>query len=247
MLTPFTSLNKPIGELLGSFFCCNCVLCGTSLRQNFALCEFCRNELPKIESYCTKCCSEVESQSLQNTICVKCLRNPPAFRHCRALFRYQPPINSLLRAYKFGEGFAEGRILSLLLARDFQQHYATSKIPDILIPVPLHRNRLRQRGFNQAVEIARTISGLCNIPVSLNQVIKNRDTAPQSELSKAARYRNLRNAFALNSRSGFKSVESAAIIDDIVTTTTTVSSLAGLLRAAGIQSIDVGYLPARLL
>jgi ComF family protein len=213
------------------------------LRHNFPLCGNCRNELPKIDNYCTKCCSEldvkVEAPTQENANCAQCLKNPLPFRHCRALFRYQPPVSNLLRSYKFDEGFAEGRVLSLLLAKEFQRHYSMSNLPDILIPVPLHRNRLRKRGFNQAAEIAKTISGECGVPVSLNHVIKSIDTVPQSELSKLARHKNLRNVFSVSSGTDFQAVKSAAIIDDVVTTTTTVASVAKALQSAGIKTIDV--------
>jgi len=108
--------------------------------------------------------------------------------------------------------------------------------PEALVPVPLHRARLRERGFNQAVEIARPLAARLGIELDLNCCERVRNTAEQTRLDAAQRSRNLRDAFRVVRQVPYRHV---AIVDDVLTTGSTVASLAGTLRAAGVEEIEV--------
>ena len=130
--------------------------------------------------------------------------------------------------------------MSKVLARDFKHYYANRQKPQLLIPVPLHRNRLRVRGFNQSVEIGRVISSQCHIPLAPAAIEKVRDTTPQTELNSAqARKTNLRNAFAVTDEALLSELALVAVLDDVVTTMATVAAVTKLLHQHGVGGVDV--------
>ncbi len=108
--------------------------------------------------------------------------------------------------------------------------------PELLIPVPLHKHRYRQRQFNQATEIARPISQQLGIPLNLNACVRVRDTKPQFDLPAKQRKKNLRKAFAMKNAIH---ADHVAIIDDVVTTGNTVNEFAKLVRRSGVGKIDI--------
>ena len=108
--------------------------------------------------------------------------------------------------------------------------------PELLIPIPLHNQRYRQRRFNQATEIARPISRLLGIPLNLNACVRIRDTTPQFDLPAKLRKKNLRKAFAMKKAICANHI---AIIDDVVTTGNTVNELAKVVRRSGVERIDI--------
>jgi len=109
-------------------------------------------------------------------------------------------------------------------------------VPEALVPVPLHRARLRERGFNQAVEIARPLAARLGIELDLNSCERVRNTAEQTRLDAVQRLRNLKGAFRVVRDVPYRRV---AIVDDVLTTGSTVASLAGSLRATGVEEIEV--------
>jgi ComF family protein len=110
------------------------------------------------------------------------------------------------------------------------------QLPQLLIPVPLHRKRLQERGFNQAVELARPLSRQLDIPLDFSSCRRVRDTRSQSELHVRERQRNVRGAFKL---SGKIEADHVALLDDVVTTGSTVTALAKVLRRTGVGRVDV--------
>ena len=108
--------------------------------------------------------------------------------------------------------------------------------PKLLISIPLHIHRYRQRRFNQATEIARPISRQLGIPLNLNACVRVRNTTPQFDLPAKQRKKNLRKAFEMKNAI---SADHVAIIDDVVTTGTTVNEVAKLMRQSGVRKIDI--------
>lgn len=149
-----------------------------------------------------------------------------------ALFRYQPPISQWMMRYKFQGDLSFSRFF----AHSFiEKMSALKKRPDLLLPVPLYPKRLRERGFNQALEIAKPIAKHFSIPLEAHACIKIKHTPPQSTLSRAARLKNLKNTFALSKTLDAQHV---AIIDDVITTGSTITQIANLLRTCGIKTIS---------
>jgi ComF family protein len=182
------------------------------------LCNACAGELPWIEQG------------------GNCLQNPLGYDFSLALFHYQNPIDQLISGLKFQGKLIYARILGELLAKKVLEVYRSQEKPRCIVPVPLHRRRLRERGFNQALEIARPLLRKLAIPVVLDACQRVRYTEAQSLISGDKRRENVKNAFAVSSRFHFSHV---AIVDDVVTTSNTVSELCRVLRGAGVKRIDV--------
>jgi len=148
---------------------------------------------------------------------------------------YAAPVRELVHQLKFKGNRAVAPILGRLLAERLA--FAGSESPDIVLPVPLHKARLRERGFNQAVEIARVIARTRNVPLALQAAFRVRQTEPQSRLQGVpARRANLRGAFRVD---GIVRGLHVAILDDVVTTGATVGELSRELLRAGARRVDV--------
>lgn len=234
-----TQLTHGISEALSICLPTHCVLCSNSLQQAISLCQRCQSELPWLGQCCQCCAIPLPVDGPSNITCGACLIRPPPFHSCRVLFRYQHPICNLLTGYKFKEKFAQGKILGQLLSDRFESYYANRTPPQLLIPVPLHPRKLKQRGFNQSHELAKLIAAQCGLPIDCKAIIKSIDTPAQSELKAAQRRQNLHQAFTLARPSRLQGIKHAAIIDDVITTTTTVSTLSRLLLKGGVEQIDI--------
>ncbi len=215
-----------------------CVLCGACpTRAGFGLCAACLDELPFLGRACGRCATPLGS----GEICGKCQRRPPPFEHLSAVFQYAEPVSSLIQALKFHGGLSHARLLGELMAAYLE---AGAPMPRLLLPVPLHRRRLRERGYNQALELARPIARRLGIPLDYRCCLRVAATAMQSQLSVKARRGNVRNAFRVTPRPGFEHV---AVIDDVLTTGHTVMELVRCLKAAGAGRVDVWVCARALL
>lgn len=154
--------------------------------------------------------------------------------------RYEHPVDEMIRQLKYHGVIANSRVLGTLLAEVARQRAST--LPAMLIPVPLHARRWRERGFNQADAIARHAGRTLGIPVMRHAVQRLRDTPSQTALDVAERHRNVRGAFALrNSRqlSRLTRAGHVALVDDVITTGSTLSELRAVLLNAGVERVDL--------
>lgn len=169
--------------------------------------------------------------------CERCRSSPPPFNRLCALFSYQPPIIRLIGSLKFGQQLYPATLFSKLLAEAINQcWYKTEHLPQVIIPVPLHSKRQRQRGYNQAAELSKALAKHLDLPLGLDLCSRIRNTAPQARLSKETRRRNLSSAFAVHMTENYKHV---ALVDDVVTTGSTVRALSLALRTSGVEFIDL--------
>jgi ComF family protein len=211
--------------------CCNFYSHNASLD----LCDSCKKHLPWLNLRCDSCGLVLDSS--QRRRCDTCRSQPPGFDSLFALFEYAPPLTKLINQLKFSKKLNLGNLLGTLLAEAAtQQWYLKKSLPEVIIPVPLHEKRLRQRGYNQALEISRPVSKLLQIPIDTDFCKRIKYTRQQTRLDKAQRINNLDHAFIINSPINYKYV---AIIDDVVTTGSTVRALSIALRAAGVETIDI--------
>ena len=165
--------------------------------------------------------------------CGACQKHPPPYQSLQAAFRYEEPVRHLVQALKFGSRHAHARVLGVLLA----EHILTAGTrPEVILPVPLSGPRYRARGFNQSLEIARSVARQTGIPLDLAACRRIRTTDAQARLSADERRRNIRDAFATPAVLPYRHV---ALLDDVVTTGATVGELAKTLRRSGVQRIDV--------
>jgi ComF family protein len=151
-----------------------------------------------------------------------------------AALRYAAPVDRLIVALKYRRRLDTARALGELL---LSKLITIEDRPDVILPVPLHTSRLRERGYNQAQEIARVIAHRLQLPLVTNAVRRTRATATQTTLPRTQRARNVRNAFAMltNELDG----KHVAIVDDVMTSGHTIDALAKVLRRAGVNEISV--------
>jgi ComF family protein len=165
-------------------------------------------------------------------VCGECLHRPPPLDAACAAFVYGFPVDRLLPRLKFHGDLAAGRLLSAAMAAAC----AGMPRPEALLPLPLARARLRRRGYDQALELARPLARAFGIPLLDGVLVRRRDTAPQSTLDAAARRRNLRGAFAVPAGAGLPA--HLALVDDVMTTGATLHAAARALRRAGVARVD---------
>ena len=150
-----------------------------------------------------------------------------------APFRYESTLDRHIQTMKFRPSRPMGRALGLLLVQSLENRGLIGDV-DALVPVPLHRRRLVERGFNQAFEIARPVAAASGLPLLIRGVHRRANTRPQSLLAAHERYRNLRGAFTV--RRNLKDLN-VAIVDDVITTGATANALAASLRDAGAGEV----------
>ena len=207
-----------------------CLLCGAAGAQDIDLCADCAAELPRNHSCCARCALPLATPA---ALCGECQRHTPPWDAAWAPFRYGWPLDRLESRYKFGADLAAGRVLSTL----WQREPCPTALPQCLLTVPLHRRRLRQRGYNQALELARPLADALGVPLRHEVLQRTRSTEAQTELDAISRRRNVRGAFAL--RPGIKLPTHVAVLDDVMTTGATLAECARVLKLEGVGRVDV--------
>lgn len=208
-----------------------CQLCGADSTGE-TLCTPCVADLPWLSRMCCIVCA---IPLTSGTICGACLDHPPRFDRVEAVFRYDYPLDALIHAYKYGGKLALARFLGAALAR------RVTRDVDVIVPMPLARGRLAERGFNQALEIARVVAAETRIAVLANGCRKVADTPPQAALPWSKRAKNVRRAFVCDADLDGMRV---AVLDDVLTTGATLNELSRVLRRAGASSVR-GWIVAR--
>lgn len=209
-----------------------CVLCQNPGHANLDICQSCYQSLPFIQHACTQCALPLEVETKTDSLCGHCLKHPPAYDHSLSLLRYENKVVQLVTRYKFHNSLSYSRLLAELLL----DKLINAAKPDCMIAVPLHKNRLYRRGFNQSHELGKIISKRLKIPLVNEVVHRIRETEQQAGLNAKQRRQNIRGAFAVVEPIKYKHV---VLIDDVVTTGSTVNELARVLKKAGVQTISV--------
>ncbi|RON07526.1 amidophosphoribosyltransferase [Pseudomonas brassicacearum] len=213
-----------------------CLLCDELSDTPQPICTSCETELPWLGDHCQVCALPLPVAGLT---CGQCLQEPPAFEQVIAPWTYSFPLDSLITRFKHTAKWPYGRLLAELLAQSLQHRFDEGlKRPDALVPVPLARKRLRERGYNQAAMLARWLSDSLQIRCDENLLLRTQDTTAQQDLDAKARKQNLLRAFALMPEAQIKG-RHLALVDDVLTTGATAQSLARLLIGAGAARVDV--------
>ncbi len=202
-----------------------CLLCGAASR-NGIWCAACDADLPYLTApHCPVCALP----TLAGATCGSCLQHAPAFDRTAAVFAYAFPLDKLVQALKYGE--------QLVLVNSLADKLAQRVVirPDCIVPMPLHPARLRERGFNQSLELARRIGRKLHIPLLDNVCQRVRDTPPQAALRWKERNRNVRRVFTCAAN---LSGQHVAVVDDVMTSGASLQELALALRAAGAREVS---------
>ena len=203
--------------LVDFFFPPRCPFCGESADEGSSggVCPSCFAQIRKIvHPRCPRCGIGFSSGAGEDHLCSDCLTGTGYFAKARALAHYEGIIPEVISRYKYR---GDSRLV---------------------VPVPLHPRRLRRRGFNQSLLLARRISRQCSLPLDFTSLRRIRATVPQTELSAAERRKNIRGAFAVL-RPQAVAKKDILLIDDVFTTGATVEECAKVLLKAGADRVDV--------
>lgn len=225
----YKSLNIIQDWLFGG----NCELCGAVVKSGLVLCRECENSLIRLRNHCTVCADTLDT-GIEGQLCGRCQIHPPAYDRVSAALCYDDPVSQLILDLKYNNKLYLAPVLGNILTKHIiDQH---QPLPEVLLPVPLHRARLRRRGYNQSLEIARPVGRQLGIKIDSRLVTRTRNTEPQSSLRPNQRARNVRRAFKI-----IKPVDgqSIALIDDVMTTGHTANALAEVLKKAGAKEVLV--------
>jgi len=213
----------------------HCLLCDERC-EGQPLCSPCEADLPWLDGRCTVCAVPLPSRGL---VCGECLKRPPSYDHVEVPWRFAFPVDALITRFKHQARWPYGRLLGERLAHHLEHAFADGlPRPDLLLPVPLARRRLRQRGFNQAQMLADWLSRPLGIATDARVLERVLDTPAQQQLDAATRRRNLRQAFAIATGADIMG-RHLALVDDVLTTGATAEALARLLKRAGAERVDV--------
>lgn len=214
----------------------DCRLCGAaSLRP---ICVACDADLPRLPPERCPVCA-LPSPDAQT--CGRCLSATPAYDETRAALEYAFPVTRLIQSFKYEHAVGLGATLATYLNQAIPVHEPRSV--DLLVPLPLAPARLKERGYNQALELARVLARQHGLALDGRAVARVRHAPPQADLPWKERRRNIRGAFAARRRFDGCSV---AVIDDVMTTGATLDEMARVLKAAGAQRV-VNWVVARTL
>ncbi len=219
------SLNDTKGSVI-------CSKCRSSVRSVvMPFCEICGLPLTKFDH-----CSH-------DLFCGSCMSNAPAYDKARYGVYYEDAVRSAITRFKFHASLFNVRPIAEFLIDAFNRHYADESI-DVILPIPIHRKRLIERGFNQVITLSKKLSHSTGIPIERTSLIKKRHTKPQVGLPRSKRILNLKNAFLVSKPERICG-KRVLIIDDVSTTGATVSEAAKAVKKAGASYTAVLVLALR--
>lgn len=208
-------------------------------------CQACHSKAPWFKTLCQDCEENLpfSFKNKNNNKNKKLNKNIEV----KSPFFYQGPICELIQNFKFHKDLAAGKFLSQFLIKYLNKNLL--ELPDLIISVPLHIKKLRARGFNQSILIAKWLGKNLQIPVNNKMIRRHKFTQAQINLSRKERLKNLKNAFELINPDQFKKLglKHVAVVDDVVTTGATVHEISKILKRAGVEKVEVWCLARAVL
>jgi len=218
-----------IDRFINAILPARCLVCRQPAQDGLALCTTCHGRLPHNDTACTRCARPLADAGM---VCGHCQQYPPHYDQAISALRYKDEARQLILGLKFQEKLRNAR----LLAKLFHAQLQNNSLPEVMIPVPLHPKRLRERGYNQALELAKELRKLTDIPVDSQSTRRSRYTERQADTPLKDKKGNVKNAFEIVTR---PSASHVVIIDDVMTSGHTVDEFARALKKAGIDKVDV--------
>lgn len=214
-----------------------CYMCGGTLEKDakYSLCKNCYNNLPFIsEHHCTKCGTSLKMVESE-PICEQCKKSDYYFDRAISVVEYKKDIKRLIYKFKYSDHTYLATTIGPMMAHKIKQEGTEA---DIIIPVPLYKNKEKERGFNQAVLLSRQISGETNIPLNADTLIRTKNTKVMYNLTRKERLENVRDAFRIINQDAIIN-KNIILVDDIFTTGSTVNSCSKELMENGAKSVTV--------
>ncbi len=215
-----------------------CLLCGKllpSTSDQQYICISCQGTMPSLgDAHCILCCRPFP-KATSTHLCGPCLKRPPHFSKVHAACAYQDGTKEAIHRLKYRNQVTLAKPLGEILGQAVSIA-ENDLLPDCIVPVPLHPSRLKDRGYNQALEIARPLAHKFQIPIDNKLLQRSRKTAQQQGLSAIERRNNLRNAFTLTASASTRKI---LLIDDVMTTGETVRECCRILNLGGAKDVQV--------
>lgn len=225
-------------SLFKQFFPPACPLCGQTLPSGYddPFCITCLNGFKSIPpAHCFHCSLPFTGASRSSHLCGRCTKQLPAYAKVFAVGLYEGSLRQAIHQFKFNSKVGLDQSLGILL----EQAVAADLNIDLVIPVPLHRKRLQQRSYNQALLLAREFSKIRRLPLSQDLLLKLEETEPQQNLSAKKRFENLQGVFSLHNSIYGKTI---LLIDDVMTTGATVDACSQILLRGGAVLVYVAVI-----
>lgn len=223
------------GRISATLWPATCVLCQGSGPPGRDLCEACERDLVRNPTCCVRCAQPLFRTRGPESTCGRCSGARSVVDSSFVPYRYVYPLDRLIQRLKYGNTLSIARVLGELFA-ERRLELGSATVPQLIVPVPLGTRRYRDRGFNQAHELARCLARRSRIEIRGGLIERTRETQEQAGLPRRQRRRNVRGAFRLVRPLPATHV---AIFDDVVTTGSTVNEIAKVLRRAGAKTIEV--------
>ncbi|WP_081848148.1 ComF family protein [Microbulbifer sp. HZ11] len=211
-----------------------CLLCGSSDKIHFGICEPCQQDLPSLGHACQRCAIPLADATDRQ--CAGCLQQPPPQTSSHATWTYAYPVSQLIQRFKYRRDLAAGRTLAELSAEHLKHQPMGEQRPDVLVPVPMHwRKQLFERGYNQAQLIADILGKHWRIPVDARALRKITATGSQQKLKRTQRLKNLTRSFKAHPRVQGLHI---GLVDDVITTGATQEAATQSLLDAGAARVS---------
>jgi ComF family protein len=221
-----------IGALVTNLFQQPCLLCASKVQGELGLCADCLQSLPTApKPSCPQC-----GLNTKGEVCGTCLNTKPSYDATYALFAYAFPVDALLQHYKYNNALYLSQTLGRLL-----QEKMVATTCDLIIPMPLHPSRVKERGFNQSLEVAKVMAKKHDIALDSISCRRIKNTPPQASLAPKERVSNMKNAFDCTTDFSGQHI---ALVDDVMTTGASLNALAKTLKQAGAAKVSC-YVMAR--
>jgi len=234
-MTHMPGLLRSLARKTG-FTAKRCPVCGVVTNESGHMCAACAEAIPfRTGGYCPSCGAMSGRADAPPSQCPECRLAPPPWDSLYFHGRYAESLRDLIISYKFNNSFGRNHLLSILACTTFQSRNA--RIPDIIIPVPLHTRRLLWRGFNQSLEIAKALGKELERPVLKDGLTRIRNTPPQTQFGHKERQENIKNAFATKKQCIAE--QTVLLVDDVYTTGATLRECARTVKRAGALGVDV--------
>lgn len=235
-------LKRFLNNFINIVYPKHCFICHDRLKSNALdniVCMDCWSKIKKnIPPFCNRCGRHMESNQILKNICGKCQRINLTFDRAFSPCLYEGALKEMIHQFKYSGKDYLGHTLSRLLINFIKDYNLDLKLFDLIMPMPLHQRKLREREFNQARILSDFVASEFDIKLSKNHLVRIRDTSTQTDLNDEQRWRNVKDAFIVKQESELKR-KNILLIDDVLSTGATCSEAARVLKNAGCGIVFV--------